>query len=510
MVFTSTVFLFAFLPVALLAFYLVPSRWRCAPLLAMSAVFYAWGEPVLVVLILLTSLFTYAWGHLLTRSDAIPPARRRALLLVGVAVVLVPIASFKYLHCILATVGLSSLADDVHLPLPIGVSFYTFMAVGYLIDIYRRRDDGAPSLLKFSAFLTMFPHLVAGPIVRWSHVGPQLARPRFQAGMFGYGALRVSGGLFKKAVLSDSVAAVVDSMYATGAPTSTGAAWVATILYSLQIYLDFSAYSDIAIGLAAMLGVHFDENFRYPYVSRSAREFWQRWHISLGTWFRDYLYIPLGGSRVRPLVLWRNLLVVWAVTGLWHGAAWTFILWGTYYGVLIGLERTVWGRAVERTPVVVQHAYGLLVAVLGWVLFRSTDLPQAGSYYLAMFGLSDAPGWDPTVSFAIDRSWVMFVIGALLAAGIARPFMDRAQQLLEAMPAPRLEAVAGTSGTPSSGPGTDVDTESAAVATQAPPTPAGIGPGLAAVLVAVVAVLTLTATAFVVATTYSPFIYFRF
>jgi alginate O-acetyltransferase complex protein AlgI len=323
--------------------------------------------------------------------------------------------------------------------------------------------------------------------------------------MFGYGALRVAGGLYKKPVLSDQIAVVVDGMYATGEPTSTGAAWVATVLYSLQIYLDFSAYSDIAIGLAAMMGVHFDENFRFPYVSRSAREFWQRWHISLGTWFRDYLYIPLGGSRVRPIVLWRNLLVVWAVTGLWHGAAWTFILWGTYFGVLIGAERTVWGRAVERTPAVVQHLYGLLVAVLGWVLFRSADLHQAGSYYLAMFGLSDAPSWDPTASFAIDRSWVMFVVGALLAAGIARPFMDRVQQRLEAMPPPRLEAVAGTSGTASTR-----EAEQSPVATLEAPAPAGIGPGLAAVLIVVVALLTLTATAFVVATTYAPFIYFRF
>jgi alginate O-acetyltransferase complex protein AlgI len=545
MVSTSTVFLFAFLPVAMVAFYLVPARWRCAPLLLMSAVFYAWGEPVLVVLILLTAVFTYAWGHLLLRADDGSPGRRRALLLVGVVVALVPIAVFKYLHFVLQTIGLSSVADDVHLPLPIGVSFYTFMAVGYLIDIYRRRDDGAPNLLQFSGFLTMFPHLVAGPIVRWSHVGPQLARPRFQAGMFGYGALRVAGGLFKKAVLSDSIAAVVDGMYATGEPTSTGAAWVATILYSLQIYLDFSAYSDIAIGLAAMMGVHFDENFRYPYVSRSAREFWQRWHISLGSWFRDYLYIPLGGSRVRPIVLWRNLLVVWAVTGLWHGAAWTFILWGTYFGVLIGLERTVWGRALERTPAVVQHVYGLLVAVLGWVLFRSVDLQQAASYYVAMFGFGDTPAWDPSAAFAIDRTWVLFTVGALLAAGVARPFMDRAQQVLEAFPPPQLSAAAGTSGaSPTPAASSDrrppVDTSAAtdaavptsglagegasAVATlqttDAAPEPSapvdedaarpGIGVGFAAVMVAVVALLTLAATAFVVATTYSPFIYFRF
>jgi alginate O-acetyltransferase complex protein AlgI len=539
MVFTSTVFLFAFMPLALLAFYVVPARWRCAPLLLMSALFYAWGEPVLVLLILLTALFTYAWGHVLLRSTGWPPARRRAVLLVGVAVVLVPIGVFKYLHFVLVTVGLSSVASDVHLPLPIGVSFYTFMAVGYLIDIYRGRDGGAPNLLQFSGFLTMFPHLVAGPIVRWNHVGPQLARPRFQAGMFGYGALRVAGGLFKKAVLSDSVAVVVDSMFSTGAPTSTGAAWVATILYSLQIYLDFSAYSDIAIGLAAMMGVHFDENFRYPYVSRSAREFWQRWHISLGSWFRDYLYIPLGGSRVRSLVLWRNLLVVWAVTGLWHGAAWTFILWGTYFGILIGLERTVWGRAVERAPAVVQHAYGLFVVVLGWVLFRSTDLHQAGSYYVSMFGFADVPAWDPTASFAIDRSWVLLLVGALLAAGVLRPFMDRAQQLLEALPPPHLAAAAGTSTRPASpgrgtapvevsgfaeGPAPTSDGgEPAGVATLAVPLTRperdvareqaprpGIGPGLALVLVVVVAVLTLAATAFVVSTTYSPFIYFRF
>jgi alginate O-acetyltransferase complex protein AlgI len=550
MVFTSTVFLFAFLPLALLLFYVVPARWRAAPLLLMSAVFYAWGEPVLVVLILLTAVFTYAWGHLLLHTDDESPGRRRAVLLVGVAVVLVPITVFKYLHFVLATLGLSSVANDVHLPLPIGVSFYTFMAIGYLIDIYRRRDGGAPSLLQFSGFLTMFPHLVAGPIVRWSHVGPQLARPRFQAGMFGYGALRVAGGLVKKAVLSDSIAVVVDGMFATGSPTSTGAAWVATLLYSLQIYLDFSAYSDIAIGLAAMMGVHFDENFRYPYVSRSAREFWQRWHISLGSWFRDYLYIPLGGSRVRPLVLWRNLLVVWAVTGLWHGAAWTFILWGTYFGVLIGLERTVWGRAVERTPAPVQHVYGLLVAVLGWVLFRSTDLHQAGSYYLSMAGLGDGPAWDAAASFAIDRTWVMFAVGALLAAGVLRPFMDRVQHLLEAVPPPHLAAAAGTSGSgaathdrpapaapvtsaPAAVPTSEPD--GAAVATLAEPVVGssvamattteettesatgavtearpGIGFGLAALLVVVVAVLTLVATAFVVATTYSPFIYFRF
>jgi alginate O-acetyltransferase complex protein AlgI len=523
MIFTSTVFLFVFLPLSFLLFYVVPARWRVAPLLLTSAVFYAWGEPVLVVLILLTSVFTYWWGGLLLRQG--DGRSRRLSLAVGLAVVLVPIAVFKYLDFVLLQLHLDELAARTEFPLPIGVSFYTFMAIGYLVDIYRRRDDGAPHLLAFSAYLTMFPHLVAGPIVRWSHVGPQLLAPRFDPGLFGYGALRVAGGLAKKAVLADSLAVVVDDMFATGEPTSLGAAWLAAFLYSLQIYLDFSAYSDIAIGLAAMMGVRFHENFRYPYVSRSAREFWQRWHISLGSWFRDYVYIPLGGSRVRPLLLWRNLILVWALTGLWHGAAWTFVLWGLYFGVIIGLERSVYGDALARLPRVLQHGYGLLVAVLGWVLFRSVSVGQAVDYYRSMFGLSgDQPAWDATADFAVGQTWVIASIAVLLAAGAARPFMERAERLLapEAATAPASDAER-----PRSSPA-DERPAGAAHATQGIATltvPQQVGtaqsdlresrderlaPAFAAVLCAVVALLLLVATAFIVATTYSPFIYFRF
>ena len=252
--------------------------------------------------------------------------------------------------------------------------------------------------------------------------------------MFGYGALRISVGLAKKAVLADSLSPVVDTMFATGAPTSVGAAWTAAALYSLQIYLDFSAYSDIAIGLAYLLGVRFEENFRYPYLSRSAREFWQRWHISLGSWFRDYVYIPLGGSRVRPLLIWRNLLIVWGLTGLWHGAAWTFIFWGLYYGVLIGLERSGLGAAVERLPVPMQHLYGLLVAVLGWVLFRAVDLGQALAYYRAMFGLGGVPLWDSQAAFAVAQSGIVVLVAVLVSAGIGRRAMDAAQRGLAPAP----------------------------------------------------------------------------
>ena len=526
MVFTSTVFLFAFLPLALLGFYMVPARWRALPLLVASAVFYAWGEPVLVVLILLTGIFTYYWGRLL--ADAAAERQRRRLLAVGIIVSLIPISVFKYLDFALGAVGLDEVAGRFNLPLPIGVSFYTFMAISYLVDIYRRTDKGAPTLLAFSGFLTMYPHLVAGPIVRWSHIGPQLAAPRFDPGMFGYGALRVATGLAKKAVLADSLAMVVDDLFAHGSPTSTGMAWLAVLLYSLQIYLDFSAYSDIAIGLAAMMGIRFHENFRYPYLAKSAREFWQRWHISLGSWFRDYLYIPLGGSRVRPALLWRNLLIVWGLTGLWHGAAWTFILWGLYFGVVIGLERMVYGDALARAPHLLQHAYGVLVAVLGWVFFRAVSVGQAFDYFGAMAALGDVPLWDPQAGFAIRQTWVMALLATLLAAGIARPFMDRAERALmhqppeEPVPAPLDAAVAvranddvRTQPSGGSGSGAGASTTSLTTVRTAPEqttlVPQAEVSWLFATGIAVVVVaLLVVATAFIVSTTYSPFIYFRF
>ena len=522
MVFTSTAFLFAFLPVAVLTYYVFPASLRAVPLLVLSCLFYGWGEPVLVVLIMASSLLNFVWGRLLQRPRLRHP---RLLLAVGIAFNLVPLAAFKYLGFVLRSIGLDDVATRTALPLPIGVSFYTFMAISYLIDIHRRRNTGAPSLLMFGAYLTMFPHLVAGPIVRWGQVGHQLLRPRFDAGMFGYGALRISVGLAKKAVLADSLSPVVDTMFATGAPTSVGAAWTAAALYSLQIYLDFSAYSDIAIGLAYLLGVRFEENFRYPYLSRSAREFWQRWHISLGSWFRDYVYIPLGGSRVRPLLIWRNLLIVWGLTGLWHGAAWTFIFWGLYYGVLIGLERSGLGAAVERLPVPMQHLYGLLVAVLGWVLFRAVDLGQALAYYRTMFGLGGVPLWDSQAAFAVAQSGIVVLVAVLVSAGIGRRAMDAAQRGLapapdaarpvvengagiravEPAPAPRPESTAGNAAAV-----LVVDRPVASEQDEQDPVrpPRTFATSLGVAVA--VTVLLLVATSFLVSVSYQPFIYFRF
>ena len=484
MVFTSTTFVFLFLPLALLAFYVFPARWRAIPLLATSAVFYAWGEPVLVVLVAATAVVTYAWGKWLARAHN----ARRWILAVGIVVVLIPLIYLKYSTFIAGVFGFDEWAESTNLVLPIGVSFYTFMAIGYLVDIYRSATDRAPRLLDFAAYLMMFPHLVAGPIVRWTHVGDQLRAPRFRPGMFGFGAVLVATGLVKKAVFADSLAPLVDGMFATGEPASIGGAWLAAVMYSLQIYLDFSAYSDIAIGLAAMLGVHFHENFRFPYRSRSAREFWQRWHISLGSWFRDYVYFPLGGSRARPVVVWRNLLIVWALTGLWHGAAWTFVLWGLYFGALIGLERFVWGRALERAWRPLQHLYGILVAVFGWVLFRAVDVAQAGDYYRTMLGAAGVPAWDAAADLAWQRGWTLVLVCAVLAAGIADPLMSRLRR--SSMP-PADPAQGG-----------HVDTSAEPVERMTV---------VSSITMTVIVVTCLVlATAFMVSVAYAPFIYFRF
>lgn len=469
MVFTSTVFFYAFLPLAFLAYFLVPARMRAIPLLGASLFFYAWGEPRLVVLIVASAAINYATGRILVRSHV----RRSALLTVGIILNLAPLFILKYTDFILDSSGHSDLANRIDLPLPIGVSFYTFMAIGYLVDIYRRRDEGSDSFVRFAAYLTMFPHLVAGPIVRWEHIGEQLRNPRFDARMFSYGAIRVATGMAKKTLIADQLAITVDELFALNSSPSVATAWLSMILYSLQIYLDFSAYSDIAIGLAAMLGVRFQENFDYPYRATSAAEFWRRWHISLGSWFRDYIYIPMGGSRVGPIKLWRNLMVVWALTGLWHGAAWTFVAWGLYFGVLIGLERTVYGNALLKLPSIFQHGYGLLLAGFGWVLFRSASFGQATDILSGLVPTGSRPLTDPWSSFAIQQTWVLLIVGITLATGAARPIMRRAEiQLLE---------------------------------------PQGSLPWKNSLLwTAFVVVLLVISTAFMVAVSYKPFIYFRF
>lgn len=426
MVFTSTVFLFAFLPIALLAYFLVPARFRVVPLLLVSLFFYAWGEPRLVLLIMASAVINFLTGRVLVKVTR----QRKAVLILGIVLNVLPLFVLKYTDFILSNTGHVDAAARINLPLPIGVSFYTFMAIGYLVDIYRRRDEGSDSFVRFAAYLTMFPHLVAGPIVRWEHIGEQLRAPRFDARMFSYGAIRIATGMAKKTLVADQLAVTVDQLFGLSQSPSVATAWLSMVLYSLQIYLDFSAYSDIAIGLAAMLGVRFHENFDYPYHAKSAADFWRRWHISLGSWFRDYIYIPMGGSRVGRIKLWRNLMVVWALTGLWHGAAWTFVAWGLYFGVLIGLERTVYGAALAKLPSWIQHSYGLLLAGLGWVLFRSATFDQATDIISALIPTGSRPLTDSWSHYVVQQDLVLIVVAIAIAAGIGRTLMKRTETAL--------------------------------------------------------------------------------
>jgi alginate O-acetyltransferase complex protein AlgI len=391
MVFSSPIFLFGFLPVCLL-YHLAPPRARNLVLLAASLFFYAWGEKEFVLLMLGAIGVNYAFGRWVESAG---PGRAGAWALgLGVTVNLLALIAFKYsnflcdnLDVLLGLAGLPRIhLKPVHLP--IGISFFTFEAVSYLVDIRRRQTDAQKSVPRFALYMTLFPHLIAGPIVRYSDVAAQIASRTVTTAGFAEGVRRFVLGLSKKMLLANPLAVTADAVFAL--PTGelgTSAAWLGILCYTLQIYFDFSGYSDMAIGLGKMVGFDFVENFRYPYSATSITDFWRRWHISLSTWFRDYLYIPLGGNRVGPWKTARNLFAVFLLCGLWHGASWNFLIWGAYHGLFLVLERVGLGRLLERFGPL-RHAYVALAVMGGWVFFRAETLPAAGTFLAAMAGLN--------------------------------------------------------------------------------------------------------------------------
>ena len=366
MLFSSVTFLYYFLPAAVLLYLLAPKGARNAALLLLSLIFYGWGEPKYLLLMAADILLGYGFGLLLERR------RSRALLALALAGPIALLAFFKYAGFLLGGLFPALL----RIALPIGISFYTFQILSYLIDVWRGETAAQRSLLDFAAYVALFPQLVAGPIVRYSSIAAELTDRQTDWDGAAEGLQRFLLGLGKKVLLANVLGELVE---ACGAASSVLGAWLAAVAYALQIYFDFSGYSDMAIGLGRFFGFHFPENFRYPFLSRSAAEFWRRWHITLGSWFRDYVYIPLGGSRV-PTWKWvRNLLIVWALTGLWHGAAWNFVLWGLFFAALLLLERlTRW-----NPPAPVAHTYVLLAVVLSFVIFRGASPAEYG----ALFGL---------------------------------------------------------------------------------------------------------------------------
>lgn len=417
MLFSSIVFLFTFLPAVVILYYLLPVRFRNVILLLASLVFYAWGEPVYLFLMLLSILFNYFSGLDIARNLQDKRAAKRSLvfnLIINLAV----LGFFKYEGFLLDTLnGILPVHISYHaLPLPIGISFYTFQILSYIIDIYRGNVKVQTNLPNFALYVTMFPQLIAGPIVQYADVDEQLASREVSRTKFGEGSMYFIRGLAKKVLLANTSGMIFTEVSGLAKGNiAVMTAWLGAFAYMFQIYFDFSGYSDMAIGLGKMFGFEFNMNFNYPYVSKSITEFWRRWHISLSSWFRDYVYIPLGGNRVSKIKHIRNLLIVWFLTGLWHGAAWNFVAWGLYYGVILIIEKYLLSPVLDRLPDVVRHIYSIVLVVIGWVLFFSSSFGQAADYIRVMFG-AGAHGFADRESMYLLTSnlilWLILIFGS--------------------------------------------------------------------------------------------------
>ncbi|MDP4097689.1 MBOAT family protein [Paenibacillus sp. P96] len=417
MVFSSLVFLFLFLPVTVLVYYGSPRKLRNAILLVASLIFYAWGEPVYIVIMVFSTVFDYFNGLLIDKYRHRKPVAMTIFItsLVGNLGIL---GFFKYGGFVIDNVNqlfhLHMRMTD--LPLPVGISFYTFQTMSYVVDVYLGKVQAQRNIIAFGTYVAMFPQLVAGPIVKYGDIAGQLTSRRVTLDRFGEGAELFIRGLAKKVLLANNIGWLWTSVKAEPvAELSVLSAWLGIIAFTLQIYFDFSGYSDMARGLGKMFGFDFMPNFRYPYTSRSVTEFWRRWHISLGTWFREYVYIPLGGNRHGMMKQLRNVLAVWFLTGLWHGASWNFIVWGLYFGCFVMIEKLFLLRWLGRSPVVVRHAYTLLIVIIGWVVFEMEQLASAWRFISVMFGFGGHAFADRQALYDLSANAVLLVVLALCA-----------------------------------------------------------------------------------------------
>lgn len=393
MVFSSTIFLCVYLPLVLLGYYICPKKGRNLFLLIASLVFYAWGEPKYVFLMIFSILVNYIFGRLMDKHRE-NKKRLKLMLVLSVVIDIGLLSVFKYTDFIITNVNaiFGANFDLLNIALPIGISFYTFQAMSYTIDVYRDDVRVQKNLIDFGMYITMFPQLIAGPIVRYADVQDQLAERSVTTADFSEGVMRFVVGLGKKVLLANQMGAVWSDIYALGGDVSALMAWTGAIAYTFQIYFDFSGYSDMAIGLGRMFGFKFPENFRYPYQSVSITDFWRRWHITLSTWFKEYLYIPLGGNRRGLARQALNLLIVWSLTGFWHGAGWNFVMWGLYYFVILFIEKLFLLKALDKLPKFFRHVYALLLIIIGWVIFASDDVSVLLPFLGSMFGANGAVG----------------------------------------------------------------------------------------------------------------------
>ncbi len=414
MVFSSLTFLFAFLPIVLIGYYLLPKKAKIGFLLFASLVFYAWGEPLYVLLMIGSILINWLIGLGMDRSAR----HRKAFLIASVVLNLALLFVFKYTGLFWNTVrGLfpAPLSEKtVAIRLPIGISFFTFQIMSYVIDLYRGKTNVQKNPVKFGAYVTMFPQLIAGPIVRYVDIERQLDDPDLSIGSIADGIRQFLIGLGKKVLLANTLGMLFSELSASPAESGVLGAWVGLFAYTFQIYFDFSGYSDMACGLGRMLGFRFMQNFRYPYIADSVTDFWRRWHISLSTWFREYVYIPLGGNRKGLLRQILNILIVWTLTGLWHGASWNFVVWGAYYGVLLTLEKLFFGKVLEKLPKPVRIAVTFLIAAIGWGIFSFTDFSALGAFFGALIGVGTKGVLSPS-----SAAWTLGYLPTLLLAAVA-------------------------------------------------------------------------------------------
>ncbi len=471
MVFSSLLFLFRFLPIVMILYFILPRKFRNALLFFSSLIFYAWGEPVYVTLMIFSTVVDYTHGLLVERFKEQGKMRAaRAVVASSMIINLSLLAFFKYTDFILTNINALFGANIplLNLPLPIGISFYTFQTMSYTVDVYRGDAKAQRNPISFGAYVALFPQLIAGPIVQFKTIADQLDNRRENFDDFAAGVSRFMSGLGKKVLLANSAGMIWDTVLASNLDTlPVLTAWIGILAYSFQIYFDFSGYSDMAIGLGKMLGFHFLENFNYPYISKSITEFWRRWHISLGSWFRDYVYIPLGGNRKGPAKHIRNICIVWLLTGIWHGANWNFIIWGVYFGILLLIEKFFLGKILQKLPSFVSHIYTLFLVVISWAIFAIEDMSKLGKFLAAMFGAGG--------SFADNTSMYLLLTNALLFVILA----------IAATPAPKKIA-------------------------EKLLTKLGENPAGTVIKNVTFVAIFIICTAFLVANSYNPFLYFRF
>ncbi len=431
MIFSSLIFLFMFLPIVLILYYVTPRRFRNLTLFIVDLVFYSWGEPMLVILMLVSIMINYFAGVLLGAKRQ-KKKLSKLIFIVAIVLNLGLLGFFKYVGFIGET--LNFVLPFLNIPvlqvsLPIGISFYTFQTMSYTIDVYRNTVKVQKNIIAFGTYVSLFPQLIAGPIVRYEDVAEQMMNRRENLQQFTDGVKIFLVGLSKKILIANEMGSLWDAVRESGASSGALGAWAGIIAYTLQIYFDFSGYSDMAIGLGKMFGFEFMKNFDYPYISKSITEFWRRWHISLGTWFREYVYIPLGGNRkglARQII---NIGVVWFLTGLWHGASWNFILWGVYFGILLVIEKSFLLKLLKKSPAVIGHIYSMILVVFGWVLFYFEDMGQMGTFIARLFG---SDGF--MMSADIQARVISYIPLLILAAVVSTPMFTTLYHKIKSLP----------------------------------------------------------------------------